>query len=246
MMGGLLLVFSTKGSWPWLSAVPGYVAFFLSGVRAAWGSWLVGFVVLLFRTKSAHKLKLVGVAAALTMAIMPIITAAPLVDKVTSRLETITRIQEDKSFRDRAQFYKDFMSRAVSNVVGQGLGSTGVSTKLENEGTLGELGTFDSGIMNILFVLGWPGCLMYGTGIVWLTLSIVNAKAHADDRFSQVAVAISLATLVTLIFSNSLIGVSGMLFWTFSSAALAARFAAFFAAEKDRVPATFDGAARTS
>lgn len=243
MMGGLLLVFSTKGSWPWLSAVPGYMAFFLSGVRAAWGSWLVGFVMLLFRTTSANKLKLVGVAAALIMAIIPILTATPLVDKVTSRLETITQIQEDQSFRDRVQFYEDFMPRAVSNVVGEGLGSTGVSTKLEHEGTLGELGTFDSGIMNILFVFGWPGCIMYGTGIVWLTLSMIKAKALADDIFSHVAVAISIADLVNLIFSNSLIGVSGMLFWTFSGAALAAPFAE---AAKDRVPATFDGAARTS
>jgi hypothetical protein len=241
IMGGLLLVFSAKGRWPWVSAVPGYVVFFLSGVRAAWGSWLVGFIVLLFRMKSAHKVKLVGVTAALILVILPAVTAVPLVDKVTSRLQTITEIQEDHSFRERVQFYKDFMPHAASNVVGEGLGSTGVSTKLGNEGNLGELGDFDSGIMNILFVLGWPGCIVYGLGVLWSTLSVINAKFATRDTFAHVAVAIAIATLARLIFSNSLVGVSGMLFWTFCGAALAAHFSGNVGATDKTAPAEFHG-----
>ena len=96
------------------------------------------------------------------------------------------------------------------------MGTTGVATKLGTAGgELGELGNFDSGIMNITFVLGWPGSLLYVGGLAWLLLYALRGGASQLDLFAAASRGISIAVLAQLVFVNTLIGVSGMVFWSF-------------------------------
>lgn len=55
------------------------------------------------------------------------------------------------------------------DVVGEGMGVIGVFMKLlSDSGEFGKYGSFDSGVMNVLFVFGWFGMLLYFVGVVML------------------------------------------------------------------------------
>ena len=66
--------------------------------------------------------------------------------------------------------------------------------------------------MNIPFVLGWPGTLMYLSGIVWLLARAVRASFKLrDDKFVSACLSLRLAIFAMLVFTNSLVGTGGLL-----------------------------------
>jgi hypothetical protein len=66
--------------------------------------------------------------------------------------------------------------------------------------------------MNIPFVLGWPGTLLYMSGIVWLLVRAVLASFKLrNDKFVSACLSLSLATFAMLVFTNSLVGTGGLL-----------------------------------
>jgi hypothetical protein len=93
------------------------------------------------------------------------------------------------------------------------MGATGTSTKLSNDGgQLGQYGNFDSGVMNIPFVLGWPGTLLYLSGILWLLVRALLASFRMrDDKFVSASISLGLAIVAMLVFTNSLVGTGGLL-----------------------------------
>ena len=104
------------------------------------------------------------------------------------------------------------------------MGSTGVSTKLSTSAEdLVTYANFDSGIMNIPFVLGWPGALLYVSGLTWLLLNAWRGTGSSHDLLAAASRGIAAAVLAQLLFANTLVSVSGMVFWTFLGLSLAAR-----------------------
>ena len=68
------------------------------------------------------------------------------------------------------------------------MGATGASTKLSSDsGELGKYGSFDSGVMNVPFVLGWPGTLLYLSGVVMLFSRTLRAASANCARTSSSA-----------------------------------------------------------
>ncbi len=126
---------------------------------------------------------------------------------------TIVNLNDDQSYAARNEFYATFAKTAFTDVSGEGMGATGTSTKLSNDGgQLGQYGNFDSGVMNIPFVLGWPGTLLYMSGIIWLVMRAVLASFKLrDDKFVSACLSLSLATFAMLVFTNSLVGTGGLL-----------------------------------
>lgn len=229
MMAGLLLLLSGEGvsRWLWVLRWPaagvGYASFLLSLVRAAWGGWVVGLLFIVaqggrFRPRLLASLAVIGLIT------VPLLNVGPVADTVNVRLQTITEPQRDISFNERLAFYSEFAPQAFLNPVGEGLGSTGVATKLSTlGGQLGRFANFDSGLMNVPFVLGWPGSLLYISGLAWLLFYALRGGGSRSDLFAATSRGIVVALLTLLIFANTLTGVTGMLFWTFLSLSLAAR-----------------------
>ncbi len=223
MMAGLLLLSAGGGPLRWPAAGVGYVSFLLSLARFAWGSWLVGLSFMAVQRGRSSPRLLVGLVV-MGLIALPLLTVGPVADVIEERLQTITELQQDVSFKDRQEFYSTFAPHAFLNPAGVGLGTTGLATKLSTGGeALGEFGIFDSGLMHIPFVLGWPGSLLYIAGLAWLLFYALRSGGSHSDPFAVASRGIAVAVLAMLPFHNALIGVEGMVFWSFLGLSLAAR-----------------------
>ncbi len=83
---------------------------------------------------------------------------------------------------------------------------------------LGELGDFDSGIMDVFYTFGWLGAvLLWVVGnLIWTAL-----KASAGTDSGVICLAIAGGTAAQLIFADTLLGSSGMLVFPFAALAIA-------------------------
>jgi hypothetical protein len=224
MMAGLLLLLGGGGLLRLPAAAAGYASFFLSLVRQAWGGWLIGLFFIIAQRGRSRPGLLLTLAVPVLM-VLPLLTIGPVADRINERLETITELSQDKSFRARVEFYEEFVPVALSNPVGAGLGSTGVGTKLSADGKavgeLGEIGSVDSGILELPYILGWPGALLYLSGLAWLLYYAFRSRGSTD--FVAVAsCGIVIGILVQLPFNDKTDGLEGMLLWFFAGLAIAA------------------------
>lgn len=223
MVGLLLLLFTGRGLLRWPAAAVGYASFFLSLVRTAWGGWLVA-LLFVFTQGIRFRPRLLVTLAATALVSLPLLVVGPVADTVNSRLQTLTELGQDNSFQARVEFYTQFMPHAFLNPVGRGLGSTGLGTKLsagEKEiGELGDYAAFDSGVMEIPFILGWPGAMLYMGGLIWL-LFYAFRNSNSEDTFAAVSRGILIALLAMLLSDDTTSGLPGMLFWSFLGLAMA-------------------------
>lgn len=223
MLAGLLLLFSDRGVLRWLATAPAYAGFLLSLVRSAWGGWVIGALFIAFRSRGASRIRLLAAAALMGVVLLPLLTVGPLAETVNERLQTTTQIGEDNSFQARINFYSETLPQALLNPIGQGLGGAGMSTRLASEsGESGEFGVFDSGLLLVPFVLGWPGTILYAGGLAWLALDLLRSQVRSDN-FATIGQSIVLVLLAQLAFSSTLTAVSGMVLWSFLGLLLAAR-----------------------
>ncbi|MGB3681949.1 MAG: hypothetical protein WA990_05630 [Rubrobacteraceae bacterium] len=223
MMAGLLLLLAKGNALRWPAAAVGAVGFLLSLVRQAWGGWLIAVVLIVMQSRRSRPGLLLTLLV-VTLLTMPLVTIGPIADRINERLGTLTELGQDNSFQARVEFYNETMPLAFLNPVGEGLGSTGRSTKLSTSsefGTLGENAAFDSGIMEIPFVLGWPGSILYTGGLAWLLIQ-AQSRRNPEDLFATVSGSIAVSLLVLLIFNDTVTGLPGMLIWSFLGLAIAA------------------------
>jgi hypothetical protein len=223
MMAGLLFAFAAKGPLRFVAAVPGYVSFLLSLVRSNWLGWAIGAVFLLGRVQGRQKITLLAVGALLSLFILPLVLLGSVAEKVTARFETMQQVDKDQSYGARLALYRDFILVSMTDVVGEGIGATGVATKLANGGKLGGFGDFDSGVLQIMYVLGWPGTILLVGGLCWLLTLAFAGGIPPSDVAAQAARAIVVTSLALLLASNSFLGVAGMVFWSFLGLRLSAR-----------------------
>jgi hypothetical protein len=106
----------------------------------------------------------------------------------------------------------------LEDPIGSGIGNVGVAARLSSSGHVVD---FDSGIMEIPYVLGWPGAVLFVLGTIWTLMNVLLNKWANKDSFIAVYGAIALSVFVGIPFFNSLIGTSGMLFWGFCGMAIA-------------------------
>ncbi len=136
VMAGLLLLSGGRGGLVrWTAAGAGYVSFLLSLVRAAWGGWVVGLIFIALQRGRFSPRLLVGLVITGLIA-LPLLTVGPVADIIDPRLQTVTNLQQDTSANERQEFYLEFAQRALLNPAGEGLGRTGVATKLSTGGEL--------------------------------------------------------------------------------------------------------------
>ncbi|TDN70089.1 glucose-6-phosphate isomerase [Paraburkholderia sp. BL10I2N1] len=213
MMGAMVFVMAAQHRVRWIAGALGFLAFALSLVRSTWGGWVIALAIQLVKSSNRVRVRILATAVLLGGLCVPLLAVGPVADRMQQRLQTLVNLNDDQSYAARNEFYATFAKTAFTDVQGEGLGATGTSTKLSSEGgNLGKYGNFDSGVMNIPFVLGWPGTLLYMSGILWLLMRAVLASfAVQDDKYAGACLSLSLAVFAMLVFTNSLVGTGGLL-----------------------------------
>ena len=216
MMGAMVFVMAAQHRVRWVAAAFGFFAFALSLVRSTWGGWAIAMLIQLVKSSNRVRIRIVVSALVLAAVCVPLLAIGPVADRMQARLSTLVNLSDDQSYEARNQFYADFAKTAFTDVTGEGLGATGASTKLSsNNGELGKYGSFDSGVMNIPFVLGWPGTLLYLSGVLWLLARAVRVSFRLrHDRYVSACMSLAVAIFAMLVFTNSLVGTGGLLLFS--------------------------------
>jgi len=220
LMAGLTVMLVNQKVLSKCAMLPGYLSFALTAVRSAWGALVVALVYMMIIMKQRSKLYLLLIAVFVIGTVYPMTN----VDPIERRMKTMEDIQSDTSYIQRVALYKRMGEIVLFSIVGNGFGSTGTATKLTNSaGILGKYGVFDSGVMNIAFVLGWPGTCFYLFGLFILISQTIIRRQIINDMFLCACHAIAVAILAKMLFGNTIIGVGGMVFWVFLTMAYTGR-----------------------
>jgi hypothetical protein len=220
---GLLLLLIDGGRFRLPMAATACASLMLSLVRAAWLGGALGFVYALSCLAPRRRLQAVVVALCAAFALGVTFMTGSVADTISKRFDTLANLEDDGSFQLRQEFYTEFLSQAVTNVVGAGIGSTSYVTRLGNYGEISGGFYGDSGIMQVPFVLGWFGCFLYVGGVAALLGYGLAGRVPESDPFLGIAKAIVVMVLAEMIFENTLINVMGCCFFTFLGMCLAAR-----------------------
>ncbi|MGQ9873076.1 hypothetical protein [Leptodesmis sp.] len=186
----------------------------MSLVRSAWLGWAVALLTFIPALKPRLQMRLIITILVMAIALIPLINLQPFSSAISARLGSLSDTQNDVSFNARLAGYDEILGAAFSEVPGQGLGFVLASDNL---------GSNDSGILTILFTLGWLGALPYLAGIFLLILSLFQITEAVSDTFISAARAISLGVFVQIGLGNPTIALSRVVFWGFAGMALAAQ-----------------------
>jgi hypothetical protein len=208
-----LLVF-VMGSRGWLplralAVASGLIALIASQTRAAWGGLLIGWVVLVIVAGRA-RWTLLAMAGLLAVIGGLAVVAMPSTRGLTARVETLGSLGSDDSLSVRARFYQSFFIEAMGQPIGAGLGRTGVATRLSQDASMLH---FDSGLMNVPYVLGWLGTIAYAGGLGVMIVA-VTWRWRQLSPVGLASGAACAALLSQMIFLNSVVAASGVMFWT--------------------------------
>jgi hypothetical protein len=78
--------------------------------------------------------------------------------------------------------------------------------------------------MNVPFVLGWPGSLMYLAGLgLLLTRAFRASFSLRDDKYAQASLSVAFAIVGMLVFTNTFTSIGGMILYMGLCSVLAAR-----------------------
>jgi hypothetical protein len=213
MMACLLMTLAARNKTAFLAgglAVPALIG---TMSRSVVGGLAIGLVYLFVMLDGRSRLRLVGGVAVIVLLCSPVAMVDEISDKAMARFSTVTQLDNDYSYQVRTEIYDHFLSEMTTNIAGQGLGMTGLGSKLSGDGSSNNV-DFDSGLMEVPYVLGWPGTLLYAAGVLMLVLrAFVASFARKSDRFAVAGTAAAFGVLAMMVFVNTLIGSGGMFFF---------------------------------
>ncbi|MGA7776942.1 MAG: hypothetical protein WCA85_04430 [Paraburkholderia sp.] len=215
MMYLLVMSLAARGRLRIAMAIFGVPALMFTSVRSCWAGVFIGLLYPLMMLDGKSRMRLITAVLGIGVLCAPVMMVDEISSKLTKRFDTLGDISQDNSFQSRAGFYGAFLPIALSEIAGQGLGTTGNGTKLAADQATQTAGVvFDSGLMEVPIVLGWPGTLLYTTGIfmlIWRAFLASRLRPH--DRFALCGVGVSVAIFGQMIMVNTLVSTSGMFFF---------------------------------
>jgi hypothetical protein len=218
MLVGLLMLFSASSITHVLVGVPAYLAFLLTLVRTAWGGWAIGVWIYASYLRPSARLRLAASVGLLAIVAATVI-ASPLGSRIERKVESFALLSEDKSLAVREATAWAVLELILNEPLGRGLGATGSAKRLASGGTE----TFDNGLLNVFFSLGWMGGLLYLGATLYLMAGLIARFEPRHDPIPKVARAVGFATFAALLSLNTLIGVSGAMFWGLLGLSIGAR-----------------------
>ena len=214
LMTILLMSLAARGKARIVLGCVGIPALLLTSARSTWGGFAIALVYSFAMLDGKNRMRLMAGVLGLAVVAAPLMMIDQVAEPVLQRLSSIQDLGQDDSFQARADFYKSFMSSALTDIAGQGLGTTGLGSKLSNDTAAQAMLNFDSGLMEVPYVMGWPGTLLYTTGIVMLLWRAYRAsRQHPSDLLAISGVGVAVAILSMMVFINTLTSVSGMFFF---------------------------------
>jgi len=221
MMASLLVVVSQRSKLSWLAMGAGATALLLTTVRTAWLAWAFGFLIFAWYVPFRSISRIVFPLLSLVVVVCVVTAFTPLGDVIMKRFQSFGTLHDDFSLHERANLYAAITDRVLNTPMGEGMGGTGRAATM-SQGTA--LQNMDSGLLDIVFSLGWFGGLVFVVGLVGLVGFAINVREVRGDYFDLSLRAAALATLSILPSFNSLVGVDGIVFWGFLGLCIARRF----------------------
>ena len=161
----------------------------------------------------------------LTLTIVAVL-AAPLTQipafrsTILTRMSTLQSISSDNSFVKRVQFSEAAAEGIVQTAAGNGLGTTGGATKLNN-GTVG-VRSLDNGFLELFYLYGWPGGTMFLMGIAALLYQSLRFAEARRDPFAGAVRASGIALVAILPIGDVFSGSTGAMLWAMMGLSIAA------------------------
>ncbi len=210
MMASLILLLGGQGIARFPASGAGYVAFLLSAARSAWLGWAAAFLAFLPSLKLKFQIRLVLTIVLIVVMVLPLANMEPFAEPIQQRLESFSEAESDVSFQDRSQGYQALLDIALTEFVGSGIGG-----RLSRRLPVTTIGGADSGILPLLFTLGWFGTLPYVAGIFLMLFRLWMTKESRQDSFSSASRAIVMGCLAQVWLNNIFAGEMAMVLWGF-------------------------------
>jgi hypothetical protein len=192
----------------------GLVGLGLSLARQAWIALAVGVIVLMWNRRLALTRLVMGLVA---VGVVVGLFGGPIGNAITGRFNnTVQAGSSDTSLLARTRFQAQIAPQALRNIAGEGLGSTGVATKLagstaSSNSTL--ISSFDSGIFEIIYTFGSLAGLAFLAMVVRVTWRVGRRHLRRGPPEPAFAAAAMLGLTIGLLFTNTMKGVYGADFW---------------------------------
>jgi cell division protein FtsW (lipid II flippase) len=154
-------------------------------------------MVMVTSLKPNLQIRLICFATIIIFATIPLSLYEPFAEKIMPRIATFSNLSEDSSGQSRQDLYAAVANYALTSFIGNGLGQ----------------GIDDSGILSMLFELGWLGVLPYLGSILLMTFQIFRNYRTQSDLFSSAIKAGIISCLVRLPLNSVVVGVGGIVFW---------------------------------
>ena len=199
MMAGLLLLLADQGIIRFLAAGPGYLSLLLTLVRAAWGGWLLAFLVFSNSLKAKLQMRLIITILVIGIIAFPFTTVEPIATVVNSRLQTFSNVEEDVSYQARTAAYNWAWKVVPFQFLGNGFGLPGR----------------DSALIDVALAMGWLGGIPYLSGFLILLFKVLQNLKIRFDPFLSATSAIVIGSVGMLVLNNVFTGVQGVILWSF-------------------------------
>lgn len=204
---GLLILLSCEGPLVAPAALVTALSLLLSLVRTAWLGWIVAMLSLIVSLTPKQKFKVAMAVTILIIVMIPLVNIEPFSQVILGRLETMTNLQSDGSGQARQLTYALLIDEALSQVIGQGIGSFDT----------------DSAILVLFINLGWIGVIPYMGSLLMGSVMIFIEKPNKNDLMIPVIRGILIKSLLFLLASPTMRGAQGMLLWGFLGLGLAGK-----------------------
>ncbi|WP_322042732.1 O-antigen ligase family protein [Paraburkholderia sp. J67] len=211
----LQMAFATRGRLRILMAIVAVPALLFTSVRSCWGGLLIGLAYPLLSLDGKSRRRLIAGVLGVAVLCTPLMMVDQVSNSLAKRFQTFDDISSDNSYRSRVMLYEWLLPTMLDNIAGQGIGSTGGAMKLSADGNSPAGGpAFDSGVMELPYVMGWPGTLLYVGGVMMLMWRAFKAtRLLPNDRFAICGFGVSLSIFCMMVMVNTLVSFSGMLFF---------------------------------
>jgi hypothetical protein len=208
MLTGLILLFGARTRYKFAFVAVGYLSFLLSLVRTGWLAWLIAMVLLLSSYRGAPLRRFILGLFLLPVALLPLMLIPEIQQTVQDRIQSMQDLKGDESFQDRKTMYQHLTSELLDEPSGIGL----LNSNLSVDGY-----TLDSGVLQTVFMLGFAGAALFGTGILLACIALTRSPSREGLptlSAEQIAFrAIIIASLAKLIGENVFVNVGGIVLW---------------------------------
>jgi len=236
LMFAVLVGLPAPQRWKFLPLALGLTVLLLTKTRSAWAAFLVGAVVLQLRQPlRALPRQWIALAVILLLA-APAVTHPRVLKAVAGRAASLSKIEEDRSYRERKQITNYVVQQLKRNAAGEGLGQLGSAGKLSAKGRRASVVALDSGALEVFSVMGWMGGALFTLAMIGILIPIVRERRTRRDAVTNGAAAAVIALLTASLFGNVFNGVSGVMFWAAVGLATAGRNYALALEQARRYP----------